>query len=64
MWDDPIVQEIRKVREEHAARFNFNLEAIAADLKKQQEISGLQFLSLPAKKPTIFPKMKTRKDAK
>jgi hypothetical protein len=64
MWDDPIVQEIRKVRQEHAARFNFNLEAIAADLKKQQEISGLQFLSLPAKKPTVLPKIRTKKNAK
>jgi len=64
MWDDPIVQEIRKMREEHAARFNFNLQAIADDLKKQQETSGITFVSLPAKKPTVLPKMKTKKDVK
>ncbi len=64
MWDDPIVQEIRKVREDHAARFNFNLEAIADDLKKQQEDSGKTFVSLQPKKPTVLPKMKTKKDVK
>jgi hypothetical protein len=64
MWDDPIVQEIRKVREEHAARFNFNLQAIADDLKKQQEDSGKAFVSLPPKKPAVLPKIKTKKDAK
>jgi CRISPR/Cas system CMR-associated protein Cmr5 small subunit len=64
MWDDPIVQEIRKVREEHAARLRFNLQAIADDLKKQQENSGKKFVSLASKKPTIFPRLDSKKDAK
>lgn len=33
---DPIVEEIRRVREEHAARFNFDLEAIVADLMRSE----------------------------
>jgi len=64
MWDDPIVQDIRKLREEHAARFGFNLQAIVADLMKQQENSGVKFVSLPPKKPAVLPKIKTKKDAK
>ncbi len=36
MWDDPIVSEIRKVRETHAARFNFDLRAIYLDMKKKE----------------------------
>ena len=37
MWNDPIVDEVRKVRDEHAKEFNYDLQAIVADLKKQQK---------------------------
>ena len=36
MTRDPIVQEVRALREQHAARFNFDLEAIFADLKRTE----------------------------
>lgn len=36
-WEDPIVEEIRRYREEYAARFNHDLQAIFEDLKQQQE---------------------------
>jgi hypothetical protein len=36
MIDDPIVQEVRKLREEHAARFNYDLQAIFKDLKRSE----------------------------
>ena len=32
--DYPIVEEIRRIREEHAAEFNYDLDAILADLKR------------------------------
>ena len=31
--EDPIVQEVRQVREDHAARFNYDFQALVADLK-------------------------------
>ncbi len=34
MLNDDIVDEIRVIRENHAAQFNFNLRAIFEDLKK------------------------------
>lgn len=37
MWRDSIVEDVRKVREEHAAKFNYNLDAIYQDLKKQEK---------------------------
>ncbi len=40
MWEDPIVKEIHKFREEHAKKFNYNLEAIFEDLKKGKEKAG------------------------
>ncbi len=58
MWNDPIVEEVRNVRNEHAKKFNYDLNAIAADLKKQQKASKRKFVLLPPRKPTILPKAK------
>lgn len=43
--NDPIVDEVRRLRGEHAARFNYDLWAIFRDIKEQQERSGLTFVS-------------------
>ena len=52
MWKDPIVEEVRKIREKHAAKFNYDLDAICRDLKEQERKSGRKAVSLPAKRPT------------
>jgi len=36
MSDDPIIQEVRRIREDHAAQFNYDLRAIFADLKRSE----------------------------
>ena len=36
MYDDPIVAETRKLRDEYAQRFNYDLDAICRDLQEQQ----------------------------
>jgi hypothetical protein len=51
MVDDPIIEEVRKIRDEYAKRFNYDLEAIAADLMKQQAASGRKLVSFPSRKP-------------
>jgi hypothetical protein len=61
MWNDPIVEEVRKVRDEHAEKFNYDLQAIVADLKKQQKDSKRKFVTLPPKKPAVLPKTKVKK---
>ena len=33
---DHIVEEVREIREEHAAQFNYDLNAIVADLKRSE----------------------------
>ena len=33
---DPIVEEVRRIREAHAARFNYDIDAIVADLKRSE----------------------------
>lgn len=53
MWKDTIVEDVRKVREEHAAKFNYNLDAIYQDLKKNQKKGGRRVVSLPAKRAAV-----------
>lgn len=62
MWNDPIVDEVRKARDKHAKKFNYDLQAIAADLHKQQEASDKQFVNLPPRKPVVLPVVKADKD--
>jgi hypothetical protein len=48
--NDPIVDEVRRVRDAHAARFNYDLDAIFQDIKEQEAKSGRRFVSFsPAK---------------
>lgn len=42
---DPIVDEVRRIRDAHAARFNYDLDAIFRDIKEREKKSGLQFVS-------------------
>lgn len=37
---DPIVEEVRKHRDEHARLFNYDLDKICKDLRRKQENSG------------------------
>ncbi len=45
MWDDPIVYEVRKARQEIAAKFNYDLDAILEDARKRQHLSGHKLVS-------------------
>lgn len=40
MMRDPIVEEIRRIRQEHAKKFNFDLDAIFEDLKQKERNGG------------------------
>lgn len=50
MQDDPVVEEVRTVREAYAARFNYDLEAIFQDLKRQERKSGRTFVSFSSRR--------------
>ncbi len=51
MWEDEIVEEVRRVREEHAAKFDHDIEAIIEDARKRQGASDRKEASFPPKKP-------------
>ena len=57
MRRDPIVEEVRKIREKHAAKFKYDLDAICRDLKERERKSGRKVVSLPPRKPA--PRAKT-----
>lgn len=50
MWKDEIVEELRKVRDDHARKFNYDLAAIYEDFKKREKKSGLKFVQPSRKK--------------
>ena len=47
---DPIVAEVRKFRDEHARQFNYDLNAMCADLRQRQSQSGHPVVSLKNKR--------------
>jgi hypothetical protein len=49
--NDPIVDEVRRVRDAHAARFNYDLDAIFQDIKEREKKSGLKFVGGVAHQP-------------
>jgi len=44
--NNPIIDEVRRVRDEHARKFNYDLAAICADLRKHQKMCGHPVVSL------------------
>ena len=47
---DPIVEEVREIRQKHARKFNYDPEAIFADLKRYQAEIGYEVVSFPARR--------------
>ena len=52
MSHDPIVAEVRAIREEYAKQFNYDVRAICRDLKEQEKRGGRKMVSLPPKRLT------------
>ncbi len=51
MWQDPIVKETRKLRENYAAEFNHDPDAIFDDILIRQKKTKRKQVSFPARKP-------------
>ncbi|HUT88683.1 MAG TPA: hypothetical protein VMY37_04255 [Thermoguttaceae bacterium] len=47
MFDDPIVEEIRRVRRAHASKFGNDLSEIVEDVRRLQRESGRQYVNFP-----------------
>lgn len=51
MWEDPIVAEVHRTRNELAAKFNFDVKAIFADLRKRQAALGSRLVRPKKQEP-------------
>ncbi|MGR3304163.1 MAG: hypothetical protein ACUZ8I_16920 [Candidatus Scalindua sp.] len=49
MNKDPIVEEVRKSRQKHAAKFDYDLRRIFEDLQSRQKDSNHKIVSRPPK---------------
>ena len=50
MWEDPIVDEVRKVRQKIAAKFNYDIRAICEDARKREGKSGHPLAAPPRRR--------------
>jgi hypothetical protein len=47
MFDDPIVEEVRRARRSHASQFNNDLAAIVADIRRLERESNREYVNFP-----------------
>lgn len=47
MWLDPIVEEVRRIRDAHAQQFGYDMQAIYEDLKRFEREHNLELVSFP-----------------
>jgi len=55
MKRDPIVEETRKLREEYAAKFQHDRDAIFDDIQERQREGGRDLVTFPSRKPKHKP---------
>lgn len=51
MYYDPIVEEIQRVRQEYAKKFNYDIDAIVEDIRKKEQQHKDRLVSYPPKRP-------------
>ena len=49
---DPIIAELRAVREAYVARLGYDVEATCRDIRARQKASGREYVRLPARRTT------------
>lgn len=45
-WESPIVMEVRKVKEQLAAKFNYDVVAMLRDMQQREKTSGHHYVDL------------------
>ena len=51
MWEDPVVKETRKLRDDYASQFNGDMEAMYRDILRRQQAHKERLVTLPPRKP-------------
>ena len=55
MWEDPIVKETRRLRDQYSSKLNHDIDAIYEDLKRRQAQSSKKPVSFPHRQPSKTP---------
>ena len=50
MHDDPIIEEIRRIRKEHSDQFNGDIHAIFEDYRRMERESGREYVKFPPRR--------------
>ena len=50
---DPIIAEVRAIRDEYAARFDYDVGKMCRDLQDRQNASGRKYVCYPARRPSF-----------
>ena len=58
---DPIVAEVRRIREEIFAEYNYDLRAMFEDMRRRQATSGRPYADRPIQRLPQAPESTTRK---
>lgn len=61
MTKDPIVDKVRRIRQQYAARFNYDLVAIFRDLQERQKCGEFAVVSRKPRRPTVRPSTQRRR---
>ena len=49
MATDPIIEEVRRIRQEYVQRFGYDLRAVAVDLREHEQEHPERLVSFPPK---------------
>ena len=63
MIADPIVEEVRAIREQLAAKFDFDIRKIVADAQQRQASSQARVVSFEKPNPFMALQVKRREEA-
>ena len=50
MWKDPVVEDVRAIRDEYARSLDYDLGKICEDLRRQQAEDAREVVTLPPKR--------------
>jgi len=57
---DRIVEEMRRIKEQHAAKYNYDIDAMVEALRAEHKRSGAKIVSYARKRPAVPVGSKTR----
>ncbi len=61
MWNDPIVEELHKIRSANAEKFHYDLHAMYNALKAHEKKNRRRVVSLPIKRHEVKATMRSAK---